>query len=94
MAYRDSLAMHGAAVDIWIETERGYPDLPRILGEAREGTEIYACGPGSMIDAVSAEFLRHPELGNLHVERFAASGPTDASGDAFEVELRHSLGCN
>ncbi|MBD0859830.1 oxidoreductase [Gordonia sp. zg691] len=90
MAYRDLLASHGDKVDLWIEAERGYPDLARILAAAPAGTQVYTCGPGAMIDAVAAEFPRHPHLGGLHFERFAASGPIDTSGDSFEVELRRT----
>lgn len=90
MAYRETLAAHGDTVDVWIEAERGHPDLARLLAEAPPGTEVYTCGPGAMIDAVAAEFPRHPHLAGLHFERFAASGPIDTSGDSFEVELRRT----
>ncbi|NKY87608.1 PDR/VanB family oxidoreductase [Nocardia veterana] len=90
MAYRDVLANSGEQADIWIESERGYPDLPAILAGAPAGTQVYTCGPTAMIDAVAAEFTRHPHLGGLHFERFSASGPIDTGGDSFEVELRRT----
>ncbi|CAA0129986.1 Phenoxybenzoate dioxygenase subunit beta [Mycolicibacterium vanbaalenii] len=90
MAYHDRLQALGKQVDIWIESERGYPDLTSIQAAARPGTMVYACGPGAMIDAVAREFPHHPHLGGLHFERFAASGPIDTSGGAFEVELRRT----
>ncbi|WP_280420500.1 PDR/VanB family oxidoreductase [Nocardia carnea] len=90
MAYRETLAAHGAQVDVWVEAERGYPDLPRILGGATPGTQVYVCGPNAMIDAVAAEYPGHPQLGGLHFERFGATGPIDTGGDAFEVELRQT----
>ena len=90
MAYREQLGSLGDQVDLWIEEERGYPDLPSILASAPGGTVIYTCGPSAMIDAVAAEFSAHDHLGGLHFERFSASGPVDTSGDSFEVELRRT----
>jgi ferredoxin-NADP reductase len=90
MAYREPLRDLGDRVDVWVESERGYPDLPTILDAAPEGTMVYTCGPGAMIDAVAAEFGRHAHLGGLHFERFAAAGPVETSGDAFEVELKRT----
>lgn len=90
MAYRESLSSLGDPVDLWIESERGYPDLPRIMAEAPAGTMVYTCGPGVMINAVAEEFTSHSHLGELHFERFASSGPVDTSGDSFEVELRRT----
>jgi ferredoxin-NADP reductase len=90
MAYRERLQTLGDSVDIWIEADRGYPDLARILSAAPDGTVVYTCGPSVMIDAVAGEFGKHGHLGGLHFERFTASGPVDTSGDSFEVELRRS----
>ncbi len=90
MAYRETLSAFGDQVDLWIEAERGYPDLPAILANAPAGTMVYTCGPSTMIDAVAEEFSAHSHLGGLHFERFSASGPVDTSGDSFEVELRQT----
>lgn len=90
MAYRDLLAAHGDVVDVWIEEERGYPDLAQILATAPASTQVYTCGPGAMIDAVTEEVSQHAHLGGLHFERFAASGPIDTTGGSFEVELRRT----
>ncbi|MFE5704158.1 PDR/VanB family oxidoreductase [Rhodococcus koreensis] len=90
MAYRDKLISFGDRVELWIEDERGYPDLPTVLADAPAGTVVYTCGPSSMIDAVAKEFSAHGHLGDLHFERFSSSGPVDTSGDSFEVELRRT----
>ncbi|WP_254205052.1 PDR/VanB family oxidoreductase [Nocardia alni] len=90
MAYRDTLESLSPQVETWIEADRGYPDLPSILAAAPTGTAVYTCGPTAMIDAVTAEFRKHPHLGGLHFERFTASGPVDTGGDSFEVELRRT----
>lgn len=90
MAYREMLSSFGDQVDLWIEAERGYPDLAATLANAPAGTMVYTCGPGAMIDAVAKAYSAHSHLGGLHFERFAASGPVDTSGDSFEVELRRT----
>jgi ferredoxin-NADP reductase len=90
MAYRERLREYGDRVDAWVEAERGYHNLPTILAAAPEGTMVYTCGPGAMIDAVAAEFSKHAHLGGLHFERFGAAGPVDNSGNEFEVELRRT----
>ncbi|WP_052033342.1 PDR/VanB family oxidoreductase [Rhodococcus wratislaviensis] len=90
MAYREMLSSFGDQVDLWIEAERGYPDLSAILAHAPAGTMVYTCGPSAMIDAVAEAFSANQHLGDLHFERFSASGPVDTSGDTFEVELRRT----
>ncbi|MGQ4615530.1 2Fe-2S iron-sulfur cluster-binding protein [Nocardia sp. R7R-8] len=90
MAYRESLAALGERVDVWIESECGYPELPAILGRAVPGTQVYVCGPNGMIDAVAAEYPQHTHLGGLHFERFGAAGPIDTAGEVFEVKLRQT----
>ena len=90
MAYREMLSSFGDDVDLWIEAERGYPDLRNILANAPAGTMVYTCGPSVMINAVAEEFTAHSHLGGLHFERFGATGPVDTSGDSFEVELRRT----
>ena len=90
MAYVERLSNAGDRVDVWVESERGYPDFATILGAAPAGTLVYACGPSGMLDAIRTEFGHHPHLAGLHVERFTASGAIDVSGGSFEVELRRS----
>ncbi len=90
MAYREHVKELGDQVDLWEEDERGYPDLPALLASVPNGTLVYTCGPGALIDAVAAEHAKHERLGTLHFERFAASGPIDTTGNAIEVELHRS----
>ena len=45
MAYRETIAAHGDAVDLWVEAERGHPDLRRILAEAPAGARSTRAGP-------------------------------------------------
>jgi tetrachlorobenzoquinone reductase len=87
MAYLDRLGRHGEAVDVWPEDERGRPALKELLTAQEPGTLVYACGPPGLLDAVIAAHAEVPGLPPLHFERFAASGPIDTSGGAFEVVL-------
>lgn len=90
MAYREKLLSHGRGVDLWIEQDRGYPDLDSILAQVPASTVVYTCGPSALIDAVRNKVGQFDHLGELHFERFSASGPIDGTGDAFEIELKRS----
>lgn len=87
MAFLDRLARHGANVVVVAEDECGRPDFEALLKETTAATLVYACGPAGMLAAVSEAFEAQPVAAALKVERFAADGPVDVTGDAFEVEL-------
>lgn len=88
MAFADVLAdRFGDRVVIHPQDEHGLIDLPGLLGDVREDTLVYCCGPAPLLDAVTAHCDGWPS-GALHVERFAAKDldePVRAEG--FEVEL-------
>ena len=57
----------------------GRPDLHAMIGDYTEGSELHACGPGSLLEAirVAAAAMGWP-MQNLHVESFGArSASTD-----------------
>ena len=88
MAYLDRIATYaGGTVELWPEDERGRPDLPTLLAAQDGGTLVYTCGPTGLLDAVQAAHARVHGLQPLRLERFAASGPVDTAGGAFEVVL-------
>jgi cytochrome P450/ferredoxin-NADP reductase len=88
MAYLDRVgAYSGGTVELWPEDERGRPDLPALLAAQDADTLVYACGPTGMLDAVEAAHASVKGLQPLRIERFAASGPVDVTGGAFEVVL-------
>ncbi|MBM6406031.1 cytochrome P450/oxidoreductase [Phycicoccus sp. CSK15P-2] len=90
MAFLDELERYGDRVTVAPQDETGLLDLAAALGEPREATAVYCCGPGPLLDAVEAATAGWPR-GSLHVERFAAKPLTDpVRADAFEVELRAS----
>lgn len=87
MAFADRLAPHGRNVVLLPEDECGRPDFEALLKETTVATLVYACGPAGMLAAVAEGYAAHPVAAALRVERFAADGPVDVTGEAFEVEL-------
>jgi ferredoxin len=66
-------------------------DLASVLGEPRDDTLVYCCGPEGLLAAVEEKCASWPE-GSLHIERFAAKeveAPDDALA-TFEVECQRS----
>ncbi|MGQ0845727.1 MAG: PDR/VanB family oxidoreductase [Sporichthyaceae bacterium] len=89
MAFADALVgRYGDRVEICPQDERGLLDLDAALGESRDDTAVYCCGPEALLAAVEERCAAWP-TGALHVERFAPK-PIVANADAdgpFEVEL-------
>jgi cytochrome P450/ferredoxin-NADP reductase len=91
MAYLDRIAAYtGGTVDVWPEDERGRPDLAALLAAQDAQTQLYACGPTGLLDAITEAHAAVHGLQPLRIERFAAAGPIDVSGGAFEVQLAKS----
>ncbi|WP_432193618.1 PDR/VanB family oxidoreductase [Streptomyces sp. bgisy027] len=86
MAFTQELGRYGHRVTVAPQDESGLLDLASVLGGRPDGTLVYCCGPGPLLDAVE-------ELcpaGVLHVERFQPKEqPVGADGE-FEVELARS----
>ena len=83
MAFTEELSRYGDRVTIAPQDETGLLDLPSVLDGVPEGTLVYCCGPGALLDAVEA---RCP-AGLLHVERFAPKEQPEGENTQFEVEL-------
>ncbi|MCM0622465.1 cytochrome P450/oxidoreductase [Nocardioides bruguierae] len=87
MAFLDELAVHGDKVRLVPQDTDGHLPLAELLGEAKDDTAIYVCGPAPLLDAVEAASAHWPE-GALHLERFAAKTMTAPKRPGpFEVEL-------
>ncbi|OAH15906.1 PDR/VanB family oxidoreductase [Streptomyces jeddahensis] len=86
MAFTDELDAYGDRVTIAPQDETGLLDLGSVLDDVPEGTLVYCCGPGPLLDAVEA---RCPG-GLLHVERFQPKEQETGPDTAFEVELSRS----
>ncbi|GAA4542265.1 PDR/VanB family oxidoreductase [Streptomyces collinus] len=86
MAFGGELGRYGDRVTFAPEDETGLLDLPSVLDDVPEGTLVYCCGPGPLLDAVEA---RCPS-GVLRVERFQPKEQETGDDTAFEVELARS----
>lgn len=86
MAFGEELGRYGDRVTIAPEDETGLLDLPSVLDDVPEGTLVYCCGPGPLLDAVEA---RCPS-GVLRVERFQPKEQQTGGNTGFEVELARS----
>ena len=90
MAFAAELAKYGEKVTLRPQDESGLLDLAAATAEIDDSALIYACGPGPMLDAVTAASARRPR-GRLRVERFTpveVGQPVRA--DSFEVRLARS----
>ncbi|MFJ9153174.1 PDR/VanB family oxidoreductase [Streptomyces sp. NPDC102270] len=83
MAFTEELSRYGDRVTVAPQDETGLLDLASVLDGVPEGTLVYCCGPGPLLDAVEA---RCP-AGLLHVERFAPKEQLEGENTEFEVEL-------
>jgi cytochrome P450/ferredoxin-NADP reductase len=87
MAFLDELAAYGERVTLVPQDELGHIDLPGLLGEVREDTLVYACGPEPLLRAAEANSAHWPK-DSLRLERFAPKVIETAAADtAFEVEF-------
>ncbi|MFF3201662.1 PDR/VanB family oxidoreductase [Streptomyces sp. NPDC002962] len=86
MAFAGELARYGDRVTVAPQDETGLLDLGSVLDALPEGTLVYCCGPGPLLDAVEE---RCP-ADALHVERFQAREQPVGEEAEFEVELAQS----
>jgi ferredoxin-NADP reductase len=86
----DLVGSHGERVRLYPEAETGLLPLAELLGDPRQGTLVYCCGPESLLRAVERVCADWP-AGALHVERFAPREQGEpVRSDSFEVELAKS----
>jgi ferredoxin-NADP reductase len=86
MAFTEELGLYGDRVTLAPEDETGLLDLAPVLGALPEGTLVYACGPGALLDAVEERCPAAPP----HVERFRPKPQEACGGGEFEVVLERS----
>jgi ferredoxin-NADP reductase len=87
MAFTEELLRrYGDRVTLAPQDEVGLLDLAAALDGLAEGTLVYCCGPGALLDAMES---RCP-AGVLHVERFRPVERPGGPDAEFEVELRRS----
>ncbi|WP_369226865.1 2Fe-2S iron-sulfur cluster-binding protein [Streptomyces sp. R39] len=87
MAFTDELARYGdGRVSVAPQDETGLLDLAAVLDDVPDGTLVYCCGPGALLDAVEE---RCP-AGVLRVERFQPKARQGGAEREFEVVLARS----
>ncbi|MEU6528788.1 PDR/VanB family oxidoreductase [Streptomyces sp. NPDC046928] len=86
MAFTAELAAYGGRVTLVPEDECGLLDLGPVLDGLPEGTLVYCCGPGPLLDAVEE---RCPPSA-LRVERFQPKEQLQGGAGEFVVELARS----
>jgi len=91
MAFRETLAAHGARVNLVPQDEAGLLDLAAILGTPAPDALVYCCGPEPLLAAVEERCAAWPAHA-LHLERFSPRprDADDADDSSFELVLRRS----
>jgi ferredoxin-NADP reductase len=90
MAFIDDLAVHGDAVQLWPQDERGLIDLASALSQAHPDSLIYCCGPEPLLTAVSG-LCGPARAAVLRTERFTPITPDPGTvNTSFEVQLQRS----
>ncbi|PZP37380.1 MAG: cytochrome [Kocuria rhizophila] len=90
MAFLPDLASYGDRVTLVPQDELGIIDLPGLLGEVRDDTLIYACGPEPLLRAAE-ECAAHWPKDSLRLERFAPKVVERTVPDTpFDVEFAAS----
>ncbi|MGR6973996.1 PDR/VanB family oxidoreductase [Streptomyces cynarae] len=86
MAFTAELERYGDRVTVAPQDETGLLDLASVLDDVPDGTLVYCCGPGPLLDAVEG---RCP-AGTLRVERFQPKEQPTGDDGEFEVVLAQS----
>jgi ferredoxin-NADP reductase len=89
MAFLPELERYGPRLVCRPQDEFGLLDLDAILADLDTITQVYCCGPESLIAAVEDRGGDWAP-GTLHVERFAPRAVTAAPARSFEVVLERS----
>lgn len=93
MAFIEQLqALGGGRVEILPADEVGLLDLEAVVAAARNGQQVYSCGPAPLLDALSARFAEAGLEARLHLERFAPAAPVagQGGGEGLKVILARS----
>ncbi|MBN3756291.1 oxidoreductase [Paraburkholderia sp. Tr-20389] len=91
-AYLDQLGTNDGSVQLHFDADHaGHPfDLGALLAQQPADVHAYCCGPDAMLSAFETA-CASAGIGNVHVERFAASAPApDTPQGGYTVELAKS----
>lgn len=89
LAFLDELAAaHGDRLTLHVTDERTRLDVDAFVASLAPGTQVYACGPTPLLDALQAAC--DASAIDLHVERFESALTEPVWHGPFEVELAAS----
>lgn len=91
MAFLEEVQALGGNVSIHADDESGFYPLADLLSDLDSGTQVYACGPGPLLNLVQTVTEAWEDPARFHCERFVANGAPVVSSPgntAFTVELR------
>ncbi|MFF6779438.1 2Fe-2S iron-sulfur cluster-binding protein [Streptomyces sp. NPDC012510] len=86
MAFQAELGAYGDRVTVAPQDETGLLDLASVLDDLPEGTLVYCCGPGALLDAVEERCPGQV----LRVERFQPKEQETGPDSEFEVVLERT----
>ena len=91
MALLDEVLAHGTAAELYLSSEGNKVDLNKILASLPAQTQVCACGPEMLLDALTTLAPDYPEL-QVTIEHFGSGQNHILQDDdcAFEVELMDS----
>ncbi|NDZ96893.1 oxidoreductase [Streptomyces sp. SID6673] len=89
MPFLDAVAAHPEHVTVSARDEGARLDVTGQLGTLEPDTQVYACGPRTLLDDLTASTSHWPP-GRLRVERFSAAPVTPARTAPFELHLARS----
>lgn len=91
MAFRQEVAALGEKATIHVSEELGAFPLDYLVNHVEAGTEVYACGPQKLLDALETASQSWADPSAFHCERFtldpAATTAGRAANSSFIVEL-------
>jgi ferredoxin-NADP reductase len=91
-AFLDELSTLGGDIQLHFDDEHdGRPfDLTAFLAQQGDNVHAYCCGPNAMLNGFETACAA-AGIGNVHIERFAASAPVaDVAQAGYTVELARS----
>lgn len=89
MAFSDELARsYPDQITLHPQDRQGLLDLDGLVRGLAPDTDVYACGPSGLLDALSERFADRRD--NLNIERFSAGAVAGSAKQTFEIELASS----
>lgn len=87
MPFVDEIRGYGGRVEVRTDDAEGVPTAEDLLGDCRDGTAVYVCGPPPMLSLISHRLSGRTKV-ELHFERF--SPPPVVDGEEFAVRVDSS----